>query len=255
MTSTIAYVLIAAALATLAGVAIAIHKLRRVHIATYQIANDIVVTRRETEALFGQVHAMLRLERMLDLKGGLPPMRGWAGSPDMLLTVARHVLQTRPRTVMECSSGVSTVVIARCLQLNGDGEAHVYSLEHESAYASKTRALLEEYGLAEWATVIDAPLVDTPGEESWYSMAQVPSEPRSIDLLVVDGPPAGGSSTARYPALPRLKSRMAEAFTVMLDDADRPGERQVVDRWLALDGRLRVERPFAEKGLAVISTT
>jgi hypothetical protein len=48
---------------------------------------------------------------------------------------------------------------------------------------------------------------------------------------------------------------MAEAFTVMLDDADRPGERQVVDRWLALDGRLRVERPFAEKGLAVISTT
>ena len=97
MKGTIAYGLIAAALAALAGVAIAVHKLRRAHLATYQIANDDIATGKETDDLFGQVHAMLRLERMLDLKGGLPPMQGCAGSPGMLLKVAQHALRMRPR--------------------------------------------------------------------------------------------------------------------------------------------------------------
>ena len=54
-----------------------------------------------------------------------------------------------------------------------------------------------------------------------------------VDLLVVDGPPAfeDGFGLARHPALPVLRGRLAPGATVVLDDIERPGEREVVRRW------------------------
>lgn len=150
------FVVLLLLLALLALVALVLHKTRRVHLATYALLEDVAHTRRESAALFGQIQALLALERKLGLSEALPPMRGWAGSPDFLLVVANQVLTRKPQTVMECSSGVSTLVVARCLQMNGNG--HVYSLEHDSDYAGKTRKLLDQYGLTDWATVLDAPL-------------------------------------------------------------------------------------------------
>ena len=53
-----------------------------------------------------------------------------------------------------------------------------------------------------------------------------------IDLLVVDGPPAfaAGHGMSRYPALPVLRERLASGATVVLDDIERPGEQEVVER-------------------------
>lgn len=73
-----------------------------------------------------------------------------------------------------------------------------------------------------------------------------------IDLLVVDGPPEQTAPLAREPALPRLLPRMATRWTVLLDDADRPDETEIVRRWLTLAPRSRLSRPPAEKGLAVL---
>ena len=54
-----------------------------------------------------------------------------------------------------------------------------------------------------------------------------------IDLLVVDGPPAHAAShgLARYPALPLLADRLAPGGTVVPDDAERPGQQEVLRRW------------------------
>lgn len=57
---------------------------------------------------------------------------------------------------MECSSGASTIVLAQSAKLNGRG--HVFSLEHDRDYATKSRVELEKQSLSDWATVIDAPL-------------------------------------------------------------------------------------------------
>lgn len=148
----------------LAFMVLVLHKTRKIHLATYTLLNDSVHIRQETSALFAQIQALLALERKLNMDEALPPMRGWAGSPDFLLIVADEVLARKPQTVMECSSGVSTLVVARCLQMMSAG--HLYSLEHDPDYAHKTRKLLDKYGLADWATVLDAPLqtkhTDTP---------------------------------------------------------------------------------------------
>lgn len=230
--------------------ALLFHKLRRIHLATFELADHAVNTRRETESLFAQIQALLALERILSLRQPLPPVRGWAGSPDFLLALAERVFATKPMTVVECSSGVSTVVAARCLQQLGSG--HVYSLEHDEAYAEKTRALLAQHGLSEWATVLAAPLQLGSEGTPWYQDAVLPAALPPIDLLVVDGPPATTATQARYPALPRLRPRMATRFALMLDDADRPDELAIVQRWRDQFPGLKVSRPPCEKGLAVL---
>ncbi len=67
-----------------------LYKVRKIHLATYILLNNVAATRRETETLFTQIQALLALERKLNLAEALPPMRGWAGSPDFLLTVANE---------------------------------------------------------------------------------------------------------------------------------------------------------------------
>jgi hypothetical protein len=76
-----------------------------------------------------------------------------------------------------------------------------------------------------------------------------------IDLLLVDGPPAyaAGHALARYPALPVLGDRLASGATVVLDDAERPGEQEVLRRWERETG-LDFDRRAGRAGVAVART-
>jgi predicted O-methyltransferase YrrM len=136
---------------------------------------------------------------------------------------------------VECGSGRSTVVIARYLRERGAGSLH--SLEHDPAWAQLTRARLAAEGLAEIATVVEAPLGPhplAPDGCGWYAPWALRSLPAAgIDLLLVDGPPAGEPAIqrSRFPALPALAGRLAEAAVVIADDAGREGERWVMERW------------------------
>jgi hypothetical protein len=67
---------------------------------------------------------------------------------------------------------------------------------------------------------------------SWYQ-TDVFADLQGIDLLVVDGPPARASLEARYPALPTLRDRLSPNAIVVLDDAGREDETQIVERWCA----------------------
>jgi hypothetical protein len=59
-----------------------------------------------------------------------------------------------------------------------------------------------------------------------YGLSEIP-------MLVVDGPPRATGAAARYPAFPLLQSVLAQKATIVLDDADRPDEEEIVSRWLA----------------------
>jgi predicted O-methyltransferase YrrM len=167
----------------------------------------------------------------------------WALRPEGLELIERLVGEGR-RTVVECGSGLSTVTIARALDATPGG--HLHTLEHIPAWADTTRAALAAEDLDDLATVIDAQLVD-----GWYDPAALVHLPeRGIDLLLVDGPPAGEREIedSRYPALPALAERLAANAIVVLDDADRDGERRAFDRWLA---EFSLERLPGPRALAV----
>lgn len=78
--------------------------------------------------------------------------------------------------------------------------------------------------------MLHAPL---DGEPPWYTLAGLHEVQDAVDLLIVDGPPAfdPGHGTRREPALPRFDGRLVDGATVILDDMDRPGERQVIASW------------------------
>jgi predicted O-methyltransferase YrrM len=227
-----------------------LHKVRRIHISMFKLMEDVEVTRAESSALFSQLQALSALQKKLALTEPLPPLRGWAGSPDFLLTIADTALDCRPRTVIECSSGSSTVVIARCLQISGSG--HLFSLEHDPEYAERTTAMLGRHGLSEWATVLHAPLIDHGAGTVWYDDSVLPEGIGPVDLLVVDGPPADTAPLARLPALPRLRRLFAETAIVILDDAAREEETEIVRRWLAEAPEFKARYLPHEKGCAIL---
>jgi predicted O-methyltransferase YrrM len=152
----------------------------------------------------------------------------WSLRPEALRRVEALVGEGRTQ-VVECGSGLSTVTIARAVRALDAG--HVHALEHSPTWAATTRQALADEDLTAFATVIDAPLRD-----GWYDPAALDHMPEEgIDLLLVDGPPAGEPDTerSRYAALPALAGRLAPNAAILLDDADRPGERWALERWLA----------------------
>lgn len=220
------YVLLVLLLIVLASQALLFYKVRRIHLASYKLLDAAS----ESHTLYHQFQAYDSLMRLLQPVTPLPLLRGWAASPDLLLTLARYVLKNKPDAILECSSGSSTLVMARCCQINGCG--HVYSLEHDARFAEQTREGLAEQGLEEWASVVHAPLVST-GEsgQPWYDLTGLSAPEGGFDMLIIDGPPATTAKHARYPALPQLDKLLKQGASVFLDDARRNEEKQILARW------------------------
>jgi predicted O-methyltransferase YrrM len=183
--------------------------------------------------VYAQLEALAAIRDTLDGRISVPSTRDWAASADLLRELASVVMTRRPAVIVETGSGTSTVIIAACLERLGAG--HLWSLEHLASYASATRELLASRGLAQRATVVDAPLVDVrvgDGTWSWYDLEGLPAT-GPIELLFVDGPPGDTGPLARYPALPVLLDRLAPGATIIVDDGSRPDEREMVARWCA----------------------
>ncbi|WP_229632269.1 class I SAM-dependent methyltransferase [Pseudoduganella violaceinigra] len=209
-------------------------------------------SRQQNASLFRQLEALQGLYVSLGLQRALPLTRGWAASPDFLQELAAHALDEKPACVVECSSGTSTLVLARCLQINGYGK--VYSLEHDPVYARRTRRQLEMHGLASWAEVIDAPLLAQAcggKQQVWYDCSGLAAVQR-IDMVVIDGPPQLTCEQARYPAGPVLFPRLSPGAAVFLDDAARPGERAALARWAGEFPELEICALPCEKGAAIL---
>ncbi len=219
------------------------------------LLNDRIthVSQTHLNNLYRQIESLLSLYTTLGFNIGLPPMRGWAASPDFLVEILNHALAAKPQVVVECSSGVSTLVLARALQMNGAG--HVYSMESGAEFAQATRDQLRLHGLETWATVFDAPLRNhsIKGKEwSWYSVEVLPND-LAIDMLVIDGPVGIAQKNIRYPASPNLFPKLRAGAVVFLDDADRDDEREIVTAWEKEWSGVRVSRSSSEKGCVKLS--
>jgi len=201
---------------------------------------------------FQQLEALIGLYDTLDIELPLPPMRRWRLSPDFARELACVIAETRPETVVDIGSGVSTLVAGYALKKNGAGS--IVALEHAAEWHAKCARLINEHHLSKEATVVHAPLRTTTiaGEQwQWYETDGLAAV-TPIDLLIVDGPPIHVQGLARYPALPVLRDLLSPEAVIMLDDADRPDEREIVARWDREFGPFSIERPATEKGCAIL---
>lgn len=225
-----------------------------------QLANAVKAERAHAEMLFQQSEALTSLLAWLRPDAPFPTTRGWAASPDFLMLEVEAIREVAHRDgldhlhVVEASSGVSTLTAAYTLKRLGADPttARVTSYEHDGEYAAKTRAMIEDHGLADFATVVHAPLV---GHEidgmrfQWYDASSM-HDLAPISVLVVDGPPGRLGPIARFPAVPVLVSKFKPGAIVLADDAARPGETEMVRRWSQTHPDATCESIATEKGAA-----
>ncbi len=201
----------------------------------------------ETETSWDE-HDLHAWEVLAPLRGGYVPWSSAAMRPSGLVAVLNEVALADPELVVECGAGVSTLFLARLLRQRGHGR--LVSVEHDERWAGWVARALAAEGLGDRASVVLAPLAAS----GWYERETVDAAVGAgpVGLLLADGPPACAPELAhaRYPALPHLAARLAPDAVVVLDDAWRAGERDVVRRWEA-ESDLRFVLRLDRGGVAV----
>jgi len=182
-----------------------------------------------------QVQALLNLHRLVQIHDRVPPMGGWAASADFNVLMLQELISVRPRTVVECGSGTSTLLLALAVK-QYDLPTRVVALEHLATHKAATESALREHGVADFAEVRLAPLspVSVPDHATpWYAEERL-RDLDDIGLLVVDGPPGTTGEAARYPAVALLSDRLSARCTVLVDDLDRESDLEVAQSWRPL---------------------
>lgn len=198
------------------------------------------------------------LRRAASLPAGERPSRellaelqaGWgnesfAARTDYLEEVAARGLETRG-PVLECGSGLTSVLLGLTAGRRG---FETWSLEHYTEWRERVASALAR-GRVERVRVCDAPLRSYDGFD-WYD-PPLASMPEAFALVVCDGPP-GMTKGGRYGLLPVMRERLGAGAIILLDDAEREGEADVLGRW-SREARLTSEMRETPTGAYAVVT-
>lgn len=143
---------------------------------------------------------------------------GWSLGREGAKAILKLLDKHQPKLILDVGSGASTILFAAWA---GENNARVVSLEHEKLYADATKKELKKYGLK--AELKVRPLIQF--RQGWFYAAHLPSE---IDFCLIDGPPGTyGRGASLYQIFPHL----ADNYLVVLDDANREGEKKILKQW------------------------
>ena len=128
------------------------------------------------------------------------------------------------RPVLECGSGATTFLLGA---LCGRRGVEVWSLEHSREWQKRVSDVLTRNRI-QGVRLCFSPLIGY-GEFDWYEppLTEMPNE---FSFVVCDGPP-GITKGGRYGLLPLVGSRLPVGATILLDDASRPSEAQLIKQW------------------------
>ena len=171
---------------------------------------------------------------------------GWSADEDYLRRLMSEATAAKG-TIVECGSGLSTLLIAGIARQAG---VAFRSLEHNAEWRTRVTNALAAHGLTAYSTVHYAPL-QSYGQFDWYSIPD--ALPANISLIICDGPPSD-TLGGRHGVLPSLRSRMAHTCTILMDDANRSGEVEIMEHW-ERDFSTVSERFATEKGFARVTVT
>jgi hypothetical protein len=182
----------------------------------------------EIQNHYNQLELLIPLYNQLDIKKHLPATKGYAASPDFLVEIVNIIRNKKPEIIVEAGSGVSSVVAGYALKKNGGGK--ILSLDHDKKYSNLTQEEIVNHNLQEYSDVIHAELIKYDNDLIWYNIESI-EKIKSIDFLIIDGPPSKNSKDARYPAIPLLIDRIKIGGIIILDDGARNKEKSVVQKW------------------------
>lgn len=183
----------------------------------------------------------------------LPQPGGWSASVDLLAEIVRLIETRRPALVVELGSGLSTIVIA--LKLAELRSGRLVSIDHDETFGVETSRLLQAHGVSELVDLRIAPLITNrklAPDVPWYDTSMM-TDLNQVDLLIIDGPPMPIDPMVRGPALDFFKRRLSPDACIVLDDAGRHGEREIIENWRSRFPEIVIQELPLEKGAALIS--
>ena len=216
---------------------------------------------RSQNLVYTQLESLSWLQCRLLASTQLPPLRGWACSPDVLLRLHTHIIETKPRVVVEFGSGASTLVIADALSQNKIGK--LISIDHSEYYGAQTLIELEKSWLQGWVDIRVGVLElwdgyhlnpESDSKPSLWYPKSILQDIEDIDLMWVDGPPGNTCPYSRYPALPALSIQLSRHIEVWMDDTIRQVEKEICKDWSQRYG-FDLEYYGLEKGLGRLTVS
>jgi hypothetical protein len=144
-----------------------------------------------------------------------------SGAVEYLVAIAKAAAASEG-AVLECGSGLSTVVVGAISERTGNT---VVSLENSHWWARHVRWSLKlaraqhvDYRVGE---------LRSHGDFEWYDPGTMVDD---VALVICDGPPAT-SRGGRFGLVPVCSEHLAPNARIFLDDFDRLSERSIVQRW------------------------
>lgn len=196
-----------------------------------------------------QLEAFFSIQSYFESDQVMGGFHGWSISPDLALYLIQQLEARTYDLVIEFGSGTSTQLIGKTLaRITQRQPARPKSIqiafEHLERYHQKTLSVLQQSSLADAVTLYHTPLKPYTGPDgaaySYYdcepalqALAEAIDKPTPVILALVDGPPKSTGIHARYPALPLLLKYFPDAqIDLILDDYNRPEEKEVANKWL-----------------------
>lgn len=170
-----------------------------------------------------------RLRLISDLSYGWDNV-GWS-APHAFLEACWEWMGPAPQTVLECGSGLSTILLGALAERTG---STIWTLEDDASWGDRVRQCLRLNGITT-VNLCVGPL-ERYDEYDWYA-PPFKQMPKSFSLVICDGP-ASTTRGGRYGMAPVMRDRLPKGVVVLMDDANREGEQLIARRWATeLPGR------------------
>ncbi|HSB55892.1 MAG TPA: class I SAM-dependent methyltransferase [Gemmatimonadales bacterium] len=223
----------------------------------FALRSVVTSIQRESDIRYRRTEAWLAIYSVIQPRVPFPTIQPYMATPELLRHVIHQVLERKPGLIVELGSGISTLIAAYGAEQLG--KCQIISVDHEARFRDATQATLAAHGLSHRVKLIHAPLVPVQSgslRSQWYDpniiRAAIQESGAEIGMLLVDGPPGMDQKLARLPAVPQLHDRLAADCVVLVDDARRADEQEMVRQWMQQFPGWDREFVETEKGLILL---
>lgn len=213
------------------------------------------LSRQTDEAIKRSTQEMVNAACLSSLQFKFPVFfGGWSVDSFLGRLLVQHIFEHKPKCILELGSGSSTILIARTLQLLDIQSTEHLVVDHEKHYLDLTQENARLNSLTDGIKFIHCPLEKYESlDKIWYGGLTDKLVNNKIDLLIIDGPPGPLQPLSRYPALPLLLPYLSEHCTILLDDAIRDDEKEIVKLWLAENAEFTHSLSIEGHGLSILT--
>ena len=225
--------------------------LKKINQKAYVLINKIQSQAENGQHHYDQIDSLLWLYHTVKPDYPFPRFRGWAASPDFLRIIVEKILAQNPKQILELGSGSSTIVLAEFLKKTKKSIKLISVDERKESYLN-TFAQLKNRKLNKKVSLLFCPLTQYRTRFKNYKWYSIPEKvlKKKFDLVIIDGPSTLNDPLSRQFTLDRLRRAAASNCTFIMDDAGRPGEQEILQKWVATNKIKNLELVSSEKGTA-----